>query len=263
MSAERSNESLRGKVAFVAGASGGINLEIARRLGADGAKVAVISRHPERIAAAAAGLAADGIECIGRAADVREYDAVEAALAETRTRFGEIDVVVSGAAGNFLAPALGMSSKGFRTVIDIDLIGTFNVFRAAFAHLRRPGASLVAISAPQALRPHRAQAHACAAKAGVNMLIKCLALEWGESGVRVNGVSPGPIEDTEGVARLAPSAAMRNRMLGRVPLGRYGQKREIADAVRFLCSDAAAYVTGTVLDCDGGLSCADAFGADS
>lgn len=263
MSAKRVGDGwLNGKVAFVAGASGGINLDIARRLAADGAKVGIISRDPDRIATAATQLSADGAECIGMAADVRDNEAVEAAIVETKTRFGDIDIVVSGAAGNFVAPALGMSSKGFRTVVDIDLIGTFNVFRASFAHLRRPGASLVAISAPQGARAYRAQAHVCAAKAGVNMLIKCLALEWGESGVRVNGVSPGPIENTEGVARLAPSAAMRDRMIRRVPLGRYGQKSEIADAVAFLCSDAAAYVTGTILDCDGGLSCTNEFHAD-
>jgi NAD(P)-dependent dehydrogenase (short-subunit alcohol dehydrogenase family) len=261
--AEPLDRSLGAKTAFVAGASSGINLAIARRLGAAGAKVAVISRHRDRIAAAAAQLADDGVDSIGLAADVRDYGAVESAMLEAKARFGDFDIVVSGAAGNFVAPALGISAKGFRTVVDIDLIGTFNVFRASFAQLRRPGASLIAISAPQGSRAQRAQSHVCAAKAGVNMLVKCLALEWGELGVRVNGVCPGPIDETEGMARLTPSSAARDRLTSRIPLGRYGRKSDIANAVVFLCSAAAGYVTGTVLDCDGGLSCTNAFDVDS
>src|SRR6185295_16943320 len=116
-----------------------------------------------------------------------------------------------GAAGNFVAPALGMSANGFKTVVDIDLMGTFHVFRASFAFLRRPGASLIAITAPQAVRPSMFQAHVCSAKAGINMLTKCLAMEWGPAGVRVNAISPGPIADTEGMRRLAPSAEAEQR----------------------------------------------------
>ena len=89
-----------------------------------------------------------------------------------------------------------MSANGFKTVVDIDLIGTFNVLRASFEFLRRPGASLISITAGQATRASMFQAHVCAAKAGINMLTQCLALEWGPAGVRVNAISPGPIADT-------------------------------------------------------------------
>ena len=130
---------------------------------------------------------------IGMAADVRDYAAVEQALRQAADRFGKIDIVLSGAAGNFVAPALGMSANGFKTVVDIDLIGTFNVLRASFEFLNRPGASLISITAGQGARPSMFQAHVCAAKAGINMLTKCLAMEWGPAGVRVNAISPGPI----------------------------------------------------------------------
>ena len=252
-------QELAGKVAFVAGGSSGINLGIAKRFAAAGAKVAIISRSPEKIEAAAKEVAAFG-PCIGMAADVRDYAAVEAALKRTHDELGPIDIVLSGAAGNFLAPALGMSANGFKTVVDIDLIGTFNVLRASFEFLNRPGASLISITAGQADRAMMYQAHVCAAKAGINMLTRCLALEWGPAGVRVNAISPGPIADTEGMARLAPTPVAEARVTGRNPMRRYGQKDEIADMAIFLSTDKAAYVNGAIIPVDGGSGCGEASG---
>jgi NAD(P)-dependent dehydrogenase (short-subunit alcohol dehydrogenase family) len=233
---------LQGKVAFVAGASSGINLRIAERFAEAGAKVAMISRSEEKIGLAAEKIRERGGDALGMATDVRDYDSVAAA----------------GAAGNFVAPALGMSANGFRTVVDIDLNGTFNVLRAAFEHLRKPGASLISITAPQAVKPQIYQAHVCAAKAGVNMLTKCLAMEWGPAGVRVNAVSPGPIGDTEGMARLAPTPEIEANYKAQLALREFGTKDDIADTCLFLCSDAGRYITGTIIDCDGGTALGDA-----
>jgi NAD(P)-dependent dehydrogenase (short-subunit alcohol dehydrogenase family) len=247
-----------GRHVFVAGGSSGINLGIARAFARQGARVSIASRSEERIAAALALLREDGdrIDAEGYACDVRDYDAVDAALAAAHERFGEIDVVVSGAAGNFVAPALGMSSKGFRTVIDIDLVGTFNVLRAAHARLRKPGAVAINISAPQASNPTAYQAHVCAAKAGVDMLTRVLAIEWGGDGVRVNAIVPGPIDDTEGVRRLAPSddarAAMAAAMAASVPLGRFGSVDDVANMALMLASPLCGFVTGAVVPVDGG-----------
>ena len=247
-----------GRVAYVAGGTSGINLGIALRLAELGAKVAVVGRNLEKATAAADEIRKTGAEALGLSADVREYDAVTASLSRTGERFGSIDFVVSGAAGNFPAPAISISAKGFKTVVDIDLIGTYNVFRAAFDVARKPGASFIAISAPQALHPMTFQAHVCAAKAGINMLIQCLAMEWGPAGVRVNGISPGPIEGTEGMARLAPTPAVENAIRLRIASRRFGRREEVGDAAAFLCSDAASYVTGTIMDCDGGSQLGDA-----
>lgn len=251
------SQELAGKVAFVAGGSSGINLGIAKRFAAAGAKVAIISRSPEKIEAAAKEVAAFG-PCIGMAADVRDYAAVEAALKRTHDEFGPIDIVLSGAAGNFVAPALGMSANGFKTVVDIDLIGTFNVLRASFEFLNRPGASLISITAGQGSHPMMFQAHACAAKAGINMLTRCLAMEWGPAGIRVNAISPGPIAETEGMARLAASPQAEAALKARIPLRDYGTKRDIADMALYLASDNAKYITGAIMDVDGGSSFGDA-----
>jgi NAD(P)-dependent dehydrogenase (short-subunit alcohol dehydrogenase family) len=246
---------LAGKTAFVAGGTSGINLGIAKRYAELGAKVAVAGRNPEKAQAAAASI---GHGAIGLSCDVRDYAAIRGGLEQAVAKLGNLDIVISGAAGNFVAPALGMSANGFRTVVDIDLNGTFNVFRASYDLLNRPGASLIAITAGQAVNPSMMQAHVCAAKAGINQLIRVLAMEWGPTGVRVNGISPGPIANTEGMARLAPTAQAEKAITSRIALRRYGEVEEVAESAVFLVSDSARYVTGTILDCDGGSQLGDA-----
>lgn len=254
------SDALAGKVAFIAGASSGINLGIAQHFAAHGAKVALISRSHEKITAAAKEIADKGYDVLGMAADVRDFESVDGALARTEKEFGKLDIVVSGAAGNFVAPALGMSSNGFKTVVDIDLIGTFNVLRGSFQYLNRPGASLISITAPQGVQPSLMQAHVCAAKAGINMLTQCLAMEWGPAGVRVNAISPGPIADTEGMARLAPTPEMEALVKGSLALRSYGTKTNIADMALFLSTENSCYITGSILDVDGGTKLGNASG---
>ena len=222
------------------------------------ARVAILSCSLERIEAAAEGFRRDGHEVLARAADVRDYAAVAAVVEETSRRFGPLDIVVSGAAGNFHAPAAQLSANGFKTVVDIDLLGNFNVLRASFDHLRRPGASLISITAPGAEVGGMFQTHANAAKAGINMTVRCLAMEWGPAGVRVNALSPGPIAGTPGMAKLAASAEREQAMKARLPMRRYGDFEDITNAALFLASDLSRYVTGTVLDCDGGMRLGDA-----
>jgi NAD(P)-dependent dehydrogenase (short-subunit alcohol dehydrogenase family) len=245
---------LEGKVAFIAGGTSGINLGIAKRFAELGATVAVLGRNPEKAANAAAEI---GRGAIALTADVRDYGAIRGAMEEVRSRLGPIDIVVSGAAGNFLAPVLGMSANAFKAVVDIDLLGTFNVFRGCHDLLNTPGAALIAITAGQADNPMQLQAHACAAKAGINQLIRVLALEWGPD-VRVNGISPGPIAGTEGMARLAPDADTKQKHYDRIAMKRWGEIEEVAESAVFLCSSAAAYITGIILECDGGSQLGDA-----
>lgn len=248
---------LAGKVAFVAGGTRGMNLAIAKKYASQGASVAVLSRDPDRCAAAAAEIESLGVKALGLPGDVRDYDGIAARMLQTAETLGPIDIVVAGQAGNFYAPASALSSRGFQTVVDIDLVGTFNVFKASWDHLRKPGASLLAITAPEAVRPLHFQAHVCAAKAGVNMLLKVLALEWGPDGVRVNGISPGPIEGSWGMANVASPTPEIVEMIRRAaPLKRWGTEADIANTALFLASDAASYITGTIIETDGGITIA-------
>lgn len=248
-----------GRAAFISGGTSGINLGIASHLAERGAKVMIFGRDPDKAAKAAAGIrAATGQHIVAGAADVRDPAAIAELFRRTQTEIGTPDVVIAGAAGNFMAPATGISPNGFKTVVDIDLLGTYHVFRSAYDLGLRPGASLIAITAPQGARPHPFQTHVCAAKAGVNMVVRCLALEWGQAGIRVNAIAPGPIEGTEGVERMAPTPADKARWIRTTPLRRFGTINDIAEAAAFLSSDAAAYVTGAIFDCDGGMQLGDA-----
>lgn len=241
-----------GKVAVIVGGTSGINRGIARCFASHGASVAVASRRQEKVDETVSELRALGAQAMGFAADVREPDALEAGMQAVHERFGDFDVVVSGAAGNFPALANDLSWNGFKSVIDIDLRGTFHVMKAIFPRLRKPGASVINISAPQAFLPMKAQVHVCAAKAGVDMITRTLALEWGPSGVRVNSIVPGGIEGTEGMARLAPDEQARARARASVPLGRLGSPEDIGNACLFLGSELGSYVSGVVLPVDGG-----------
>jgi NAD(P)-dependent dehydrogenase (short-subunit alcohol dehydrogenase family) len=252
---------MSGKTCFMSGATSGINEQIARRFARAGAKVFVVSRSQDKVDATVEMLKGEGAEADGRSVDARSWDDVEGAVNACADAFGPIDMVLAGQAGNFPAGAAQMSANAFRTVIDIDLNGTFNVFRAAIHKARRPGASFIAISAPQGTTPWLYQAHVCAAKAGVNMLVKCCAMEWGASGVRVNAISPGPIDETEGMARLAPSEEMRTKYRDALALKRFGDRDDIAEAALWLCSPYADYVTGTILEIEGGCSLGDATGS--
>jgi NAD(P)-dependent dehydrogenase (short-subunit alcohol dehydrogenase family) len=247
---------LEGKTAVITGGGSGINLAIAQRLAEHGASVALIGRTQEKLDAAASGIEQAGGKAKGFSADVRDYDALASAIRSAHEAFSAIDIVVCGAAGNFPAPALGMSANGFKSVVDIDLLGTFNTCRAAFEYLRRPGASIVNISATQAFVPMAMQVHVCAAKAGVDMITRTLAIEWGPMGVRVNSIAPGAVDETEGMRRLAPTDDARNYITKMIPLRRFAEKGELADLALFLCSDSARFITGAVIVCDGGQSLA-------
>lgn len=242
---------LNGRVAFVTGGGTGITGGVARAFAEAGASVALVSRKMEHLVPAAQLINENGGNAIAVAADVRQPAEVENAVAKTIEAFGKIDIVVNGAAGNFLCKAEELSPNGFGTVVDIDLKGTFNVCRAAFAQLKEHRGQILNISATLHYLGTPMQLHVSAAKAGVDALTRNLAVEWGRYGIRVNAIAPGPIEDTEGMQRLVPEP-VRERLKKNVPLGRFGRIADIEKAALFICSDAGSFINGEVLVVDGG-----------
>jgi NAD(P)-dependent dehydrogenase (short-subunit alcohol dehydrogenase family) len=241
----------KSKTVFVTGGGSGINLGIGKTFACLGANVAICGRTRERLDAAAGELRAIGARVVAEVADVRQYEALQAALAKCRGELGPVDVLVCGAAGNFPIAAEKLSPNGFKSVVDIDLLGSFNACRAGFEQLSSTRGCIIFISAGMAFLPYPYQAHVGAAKAGVDNLMKNLALEWGKHGIRCNSIVPGPIEGTEGMRRLGGEsyAAIRTKS---IPLGRVGTVDDIGQAAAFLASPLASYITGSVLVVDGG-----------
>uniref|UniRef100_UPI0038B8C5F4 SDR family oxidoreductase n=1 Tax=Paraburkholderia sp. RL17-347-BIC-D TaxID=3031632 RepID=UPI0038B8C5F4 len=250
-----SNDLFAGKTVFVTGGSSGINLGVAKNFAALGAQVAICGRTQEKLDTAATELRALGATVCPIVADVRDFAALEAAFARSRAELGPMDVLVCGAAGNFLAPAEKLSANGFKTVIDIDLLGAFNASRAAFEQLKETQGAIIYISAGMAYMPHAFQVHVGAAKAGIDMLMRNLALEWGRYGIRTNSIVPGPIEGTEGMKRLL-SAERYEEFVNAIPLRRMGTVDDIGQSAVFLASPLASYISGCVMVCDGGQNLA-------
>lgn len=246
-----SKDLYKGKVAFVTGGGTGITGGVARALAEHGAKVAITSRKIENLQNMKGLIEEGGGECFAVAADVRNFEEVENAIAATVGEFGKIDIVVNGAAGNFLCWANELSPNGFGTVVDIDTKGTFNVSRAAFEQLKESRGQVLNISATLHYLGTPMQIHVSAAKAGVDAITRNLAVEWGRFGIRVNGIAPGPIEDTEGMKRLLPPQ-LKESLTKKIPLKRFGRIKDIEDAALFVCSPAASYINGVTLVVDGG-----------
>src|SRR5215471_7579113 len=243
---------LKGRAALVTGGGTGICRGIALALAHAGCDVAVTSRREEHLLPTVADIRQKGVQSLSVVGDVRQPSDVDAVISQTVAAFGRLDILVNGAAGNFVCLAENLSPNGFGTVVDIDLKGTFHVSKAALPHLRARGGVVLNISATLPYLGTMGQAHASAAKAGIDSLTRTLAVEWGPFGIRVNGIAPGPIDGTEGVRRLTNEQSRQSAVRGN-PLGRMGTVEDIANASLYLCSDAASFVNGVTLVVDGGL----------
>ncbi|XP_072035774.1 peroxisomal 2,4-dienoyl-CoA reductase [(3E)-enoyl-CoA-producing]-like isoform X2 [Amphiura filiformis] len=246
------NDIMRDKVAFVTGGGSGIGFTITETLMRHGCKTVIASRKLDRLRESARKLeAATGQECLAVKMDARNPQDVLAAVDQALSHYGRIDILVNSAAGNFICPASSMSFNAFKTVIEIDTIGTFNVSKAVFdTYLKDHGGVIINISATLPYKGSLFQLHASAAKAAIDSMTKTLCNEWGQYGIRVVGIAPGPIADTEGMRKLA--GPMSQAVGKAIPVGRLGTKREVADLTFYMASDAAGFISGATIVVDGG-----------
>jgi peroxisomal 2,4-dienoyl-CoA reductase len=252
-----------GRVALVTGGGTGIGRGIAEALARHGADVAIVSRKAEILGPAADQIASvTGRRCLPVAADVRQAEAVDAAVDRTIQELGGLDIVVNNAAGNFFCPSSELSPNGFGAVIDIDAKGTWNVSRAAYrARLKDRGGQILNISSTLHYGGTPGQVHVAAAKAAVDAMTRTLAVEWGPQGIRVNAVAPGPIVETEGARRLFPGERA-DRLRSMIPLQRLGAIDDIVNLALFVLSDAGSNLNGAIVVSDGGLCLTGRFGLD-
>jgi 2,4-dienoyl-CoA reductase [(3E)-enoyl-CoA-producing], peroxisomal len=251
---------LSGKVAVITGGGTGIGLGIASSLAAAGAHVAITSRKPEHLEAAAEELRGMGARVSTVQVNVREPDSVAQMVERVAQESGGIDILVNNAAGNFYAPSSTLSPNGWRAVVETDLFGTFFCSQAVYPMMKAQGGGrIVSISMTLHYRGWPLMAHATAAKAGVDALTRTLALEWASDRITVNAVAPGPIP-TEGVRKaFTPSGSDAPDLFGMekyaadaIPLGRWGTPEDIGQMVTYLASPAGEWITGAIMVVDGG-----------
>src|SRR6478736_4644112 len=243
-----------GQVAVVTGGGSGMGRAMALEFSRLGAAVVVAGRRAEPLAETAALIEGAGGTALAEPTDVRDPEQVDALIDAAVDTFGRIDCLVNNAAGNFVVKAEDLSPNGWRAVTSIVLDGGFLCARAAGRRMIESGegGAIVSVIASYAWTGGPGTVHSAAAKAGVVAMTRTLAVEWAQHGIRVNAIAPGPIDTEETRTRLWPSEELREQLLRRIPLRRFGREDEVAHACAYLVSDFAGYVTGDVLTLDGG-----------
>jgi NAD(P)-dependent dehydrogenase (short-subunit alcohol dehydrogenase family) len=220
-----------------------------------GASVLIAGRREEKLKAAAQEISQTGAAVEIFALDIRDSARVQAMVDRAIERFGRIDVLINNAAGNFVCRAENLSVNGWNAVVNIVLQGTFYCTRAAgLQMIRQKKGCIISIVHPQALQGGPGNVHSVSAKAGVIAMSRTLAVEWAPYNIRVNTVAPGPFRSEGTDQNLWPTDEIRAKVTSRIPLRRCGTAEEMTNAICYLASDYASYITGHMLVLDGGWS---------
>lgn len=246
----------KGKVAFVTGGGTGLGKSLATTLSALGAEVCIASRRLPVLESAAKEISAiTGNQVLPIQCDVRNPEKVKEAVDACVESFGSLPhCVVNNAAGNFISPTERLSANAFKTVVDIVLLGTANVTLELGRRLieKKQAASFVAVTTHYVNEGSAFVTPSASAKAGVEVLHKSLASEWGRYGLRFNTIQPGPIETEGAFSRLDPTGQFMEKAIRNVPAGRCGEPEEFANLASYLLSDYANWITGSSFRLDGG-----------
>ena len=245
---------LKGKTIIVTGGGTGLGKSMAARFGELGANLVIASRREQVIQDAADELRKTGADVLGIPCDVRDPANVKEMVDAAKNKFGKIDVLLNNAAGNFISPTENLSAKGFKTVVDIVLNGTFNCTHAVGKEMIADGGgSILNIVTTYAWTGSGYVVPSAAAKAGVLAITRSLAVEWAKYGIRSNAIAPGPFPTKGAWSRLAPPGlGIEKKMKNRIPLKRFGEHIELANLAAYLLSDEAGYINGEVVTIDGG-----------
>ncbi|RME57130.1 MAG: glucose 1-dehydrogenase [Deltaproteobacteria bacterium] len=244
---------LAGKVAIVTGGGTGIGRGISLAFARHGADVVLASRKREHLEGTAAEIEALGRRALVIPMNIKNYDDVETMAIWALDTFGKIDILVNNAGANFLAPAIGISEKGWRAVVDVVLTGTWYCAQVVGkVMIAQGGGKIINISSTTAWTGSPLMAHSGAAKAGVLNLTRTLAAEWARYGVTVNDVSPGPVMTEGSKERLWRDEETIEKVARKVPLGRFTAVEDIVPVVLMLASPAADFLTGVTIPVDGG-----------
>lgn len=246
-------DSFGGKTALVTGAGTGLGRAFAMRLAELGAMVALCARRTERLEAVAAEIGARGGRALVCPLDIRDAQAVEATVARLVEQTGRLDILINNAAGNFICRAEKLTPNGWNAVVNIVLNGSaYCTMAAGRQMLKQGGGKILSITASYAWVGGPGTVHSAAAKAGLIAMSKTLAVEWGGRNVQVNCLCPGFVDTEQSHEVLWPTVEGQQRLIDRIPAGRFGTVEETVEAGVFLCSDAANYVNGEVFTIDGG-----------